>query len=144
MTALDVKPNPVAVRAWARKNGIRVSETGNISRHVRECYLEANPDAELQARNARPDLFALADDMVEAELIRTGQLSFEAAEAESPAKQVSTGRTTSDEPRSLADWLRLRDELATTIAEHAPQGVSDSFREAAEALLVQGWMRHAA
>lgn len=141
MTALEVKPNPVAVRAWARKNGIRVSETGNISRHVRECYLEANPDVELQARNARPDLFALADDMVEAELIRTGELSFEAPEPEAHAEQVVTSVSTC-EPRSLAEWLRLRDELAATIAHHV--GGSPSVREAAEALLVQGWMRNAA
>ena len=31
---------------------------------------------ELQARNSRPDLFATADDMLEAELIRSSQLSF--------------------------------------------------------------------
>ncbi|MBT2484627.1 MULTISPECIES: hypothetical protein [unclassified Microbacterium] len=43
-----------------------------------------------------------------------------------------------EEPRSLAEWLTIRDELAATIAEYAPQGVSASFREAAEALLVQG------
>lgn len=29
---------------------------------------------ELEARNARPDLFVLADDLIEAELIRTGRL----------------------------------------------------------------------
>jgi len=54
-----------------------VSKTGNIARHVRESFLEAHPeiDAELVARNTRPDLFALADDMVEAEMIRTGRLS---------------------------------------------------------------------
>lgn len=134
MTVLEVKPNPVAVRAWARKNGIRVSETGNISRHVRECYLEANPDVELQARNARPDLFALADDMAEAELIRTGRLSFE-----SPAPVAdSTPVAGNEEPRSLAEWLQLRDDLAATLAEHSDP------REAAEALLVRGWMRSVA
>ncbi|WP_091226796.1 Lsr2 family protein [Microbacterium sp. 3J1] len=139
MSASEVRPNPGEVRAWAKKNGIRVSGTGNISRHLRESYLEANPDVELQARNARPDLFALADDMVEAEMVRTGRLSFEASVA-----APTTVEPPREEPRSLAEWLRLRDELAATIAEHAPQGVSDSFREAAEALLVKGWMRSAA
>lgn len=33
---------------------------------------------ELEERNTRPDLFALADDMAEAELFRTGKLSFDA------------------------------------------------------------------
>ncbi|WP_268770761.1 hypothetical protein [Microbacterium sp. Leaf320] len=32
---------------------------------------------ELQARNTRPDLFALADELLEAEMLRTGQLAFE-------------------------------------------------------------------
>lgn len=36
---------------------------------------------ELHARNLRPDLLAEADDLAEAELIRTGQLSFEAGDA---------------------------------------------------------------
>lgn len=31
-------------------------------------------DPELEARNARPDLFALVDDLIEAELIRAGRL----------------------------------------------------------------------
>lgn len=133
MSATEIRPNPGAVRAWAKKNGIRVSGTGNISRHLRESYLEANPDVELQARNARPDLFALADDMVEAEMIRTGRLSFEATVAE-----TATVEPPHEEPRSLAEWLTIRDELAAAIAEHS------SPREAAEALLVHGWMRSTA
>lgn len=32
---------------------------------------------EMQARNSRPDLFAIADDLLEAELIRAGGLSFD-------------------------------------------------------------------
>lgn len=134
MTATETRPDPAAVRTWARKNGIRVSGTGNISRHLRESYLEANPDVELQARNARPDLFALADDMAEAELIRTGRLSFE------PPAPVTEATTVAgnEEPRSLAEWLQLRDDLAATLAEHPDP------REAAEALLVRGWMRNVA
>lgn len=31
-------------------------------------------DLELEARNARPDLFVLADDLIEAEMFRTGLL----------------------------------------------------------------------
>lgn len=31
---------------------------------------------EVQARNERPDLFALADDLLEAEMIRAGLLTF--------------------------------------------------------------------
>ncbi|CAN7221600.1 hypothetical protein LJR044_003169 [Microbacterium foliorum] len=134
MTALEMNPNPGAVRAWAVKNGIPISKTGKIARHVRDCYVEANPTAvlqqssELQVRNSRPDLFALADDMAEAELIRTGRLSF------SPP----VGEVQFEEPRSLAEWLRIRDELAAAIAEHS------NPREAAEALLVHGWMKTAA
>lgn len=131
---VETKPDRGAVRAWARTNGIPVSKTGNIARHVRESFLEAHPEmgAELRARNSRPDLFALADDMVEAEMVRTGRLSFEP-----PADEQRR-----EEPRSLAEWLRLRDELADAIAQHV--GGSPSVREAAEALLVQGWMRNAA
>lgn len=127
MTGPAIKPG--AVRAWARANGIPVNKTGNIAQYVKECYLEAHPklateyDGELEARNSRPDLFALADDMVEAEMVRTGRLDFEAA---TPGE--------ADEPRSLSDWLQLRDELAVAIAEHPDP------REAAEALLVRGWM----
>lgn len=36
--------------------------------------LDLESDLELEARNARPDLFVLADDLIEAELIRTGRL----------------------------------------------------------------------
>ncbi|CAD5141151.1 protein of unknown function [Microbacterium sp. Nx66] len=138
MSALETKLNPGAVRAWARANGIPVSKTGKIALHVRECYAEAHPqyvaepDTELQARSSRPDLFALADDVVEAEMVRTGRLSFEP-----PANEPRR-----EEPRSLTEWLRLRDELADAIAQHV--GGSPSVREAAEALLVQGWMRNAA
>ncbi|MCK2022767.1 Lsr2 family protein [Microbacterium sp. kSW2-24] len=149
MNALEVKPDPGAVRAWARKNGIPVSKTGKLPLHVRECYLEANPGydvdrgTELRVRNERPDLFALADDMVEAELIRTGQLTLEPAQE--PQRGTTDAGVTNDTPvRSLAEWLTIRDELADTIAAHAPQGVSVSFREVAEALLVQGWMKNAA
>ncbi len=128
------KPDRGEVRAWARSNGIPVSKTGNIARHVRESFLEAHPeiDAELVARNTRPDLFALADDMVEAEMIRTGRLSFDAPDTNVSPEPVA------EEPRSLSDWLRLRDELAAAIAEHPDP------REAAEALLVRGWMMGAA
>lgn len=133
MSALEMhpNPNPGAVRAWAIKNGIPISKTGKIARHVRECFLEANPadvvqqSPELQARNSRPDLFALADDMAEAELIRTGRLSFTPPVTEEPVEK----------PRSLSEWLSIRDELAAAIAEHS------NPREAAEALLVHGWMR---
>lgn len=134
MNALETKPNPRAVRAWARKNGIAVSKTGTIARHVWECYIDANPSltiepsVELQTRNSRPDLFALADDMVEAEMVRTGRLSLEAPVIEERVV----------EPRSLAEWLKIRDDLAATIAEHS------NPREAAEALLVHGWIRSAA
>lgn len=41
-------------------------------------------DAELDARNARPDLFALADDLFEAELIRSGRLSIEPVKTSGP------------------------------------------------------------
>ncbi|WP_285885703.1 hypothetical protein [Microbacterium hydrocarbonoxydans] len=34
-------------------------------------------EIEMMARNTRPDLFALADDLLEQELIRSGVLSFE-------------------------------------------------------------------
>lgn len=131
---VETKPDRGAVRAWARSNGIPVSKTGNIARHVRESFLEAHPEmnTELEARSSRPDLFALADDMVEAEMVRTGRLSF-GPPADEQRREV---------PRSLAEWLRLRDELADAIAQHV--GGSGSFREAAEALLVQGWMRNAA
>lgn len=131
---VETKPDRGAVRAWARTNGIPVSKTGNIARHVRESFLEAHPEmsTELQARNSRPDLFALADDMVEAEMVGTGRLSF-VPPADEQRREV---------PRSLAEWLRLRDELADAIAQHV--GGSPSVREAAEALLVQGWMRNAA
>ncbi|MEV8169313.1 hypothetical protein AB0O70_15425 [Microbacterium paraoxydans] len=131
---VETKHDRGAVRAWARTNGIPVSKTGNIARHVRESFLEAHPELnpELQARNIRPDLFALADDMAEAEMVRTGRLSFEP-----PADEQRR-----EEPRSLADWLRIRDELADAIAQHV--GGSPSVREAAEALLVQGWMRNVA
>lgn len=127
MTMLDTKLDRGAVRAWARANGIPVSKTGNIAVHVRESYLEAHPEqandpgSELRARNSRPDLFALADDMVEAEMVRTGRLTFEA-----PAHEV---------PLSLSEWLQFRDELAAAISEHSDP------REAAESLLVRGWMR---
>ncbi|MEN0023242.1 MAG: hypothetical protein AAGC61_08165 [Microbacterium sp.] len=138
MNAVEVKANPGAVRAWARKNGIAVSKTGTIARHVWECYVEANTassaaeSVELQARNSRPDLFALADDMVEAEMIRAGRLSFDGPDASASPAPV-TG-----ESRSLSDWLKLRDELAAAIAEHPDP------REAAEALLVRGWTMGAA
>lgn len=138
MSAAERRPDPGAVRAWARANGIPVNKKGKIALHVRECYVEAHPQdsveqrTELQARSSRPDLFALADDMVEAEMVRTGRLEFEA-----PASERRH-----EEPRSLADWLKLRDELADTIAAHV--GASASAREAAEALLVQGWMRSVA
>lgn len=36
--------------------------------------LVVDQDAEMQARNARPDLFALADDLIEALLIRTDRI----------------------------------------------------------------------
>ena len=42
--------------------------------------LDPRESADRDARNARPDLFALADDLLEAEMIRTGQLT-DAAEA---------------------------------------------------------------
>lgn len=110
-TVLEARLDPGAVRSWARANGIPVSKTGAVQQ-----------SAELQARNSRPDLFALADDLVEAELIRTGRLGLEEPTCE----------------------VRIRDELADAIANHAPPGVSISFRETAEALLVEGWMRRAA
>lgn len=37
------------------------------------------PDADLQARNSRPDLFAAADDLIEAELLRAGWMKSAAA-----------------------------------------------------------------
>ena len=136
MSALDTKPDRGAVRAWARTNGIPVSKTGNIARHVKESYLEAHLEhaSEMEARNTRPDLFALADDVVEAEMIRAGRLSFDASE---PVASATPGPA-AGEPRSLWDWLRLRDELAAEFAEHSDP------REAAEALLVRGWMMGAA
>lgn len=89
---------------------------------------------ELQARNSRPDLFALADDMAEAEMVRTGRLSFEAPEPVVEPERAPVH----EEPRSLADWLQFRDDLVATLTQHSDP------RDAAEALLVQGWMRAAA
>lgn len=134
MSAPASKHSSVTVRAWARANGIPVSKKGKIALHVQECYAEAHPEyavereSELQARNNRPDLFALADDMVEAELVRTGRLTLEAPVAN------ATSDPAPEEPRSLSEWLRFRDELAATIGEYSDP------REAAEALLVRGWM----
>lgn len=137
MTMLESRPDRGAVRAWARANGIPVSKTGNIAVHVRESYLEAHPeqangpDSQLLARNSRPDLFALADDMVEAEMVRTGRLAFEA-----PAPvSCDTATPALEAPLSLSEWLQFRDELAAAIAEHPDP------REAAESLLIRGWMR---
>ena len=54
MNAIDPRPNSGAV--WT----VRVS-------------------TELQARNSRPDLFAAADDLIEAELMRAGGMRSAAA-----------------------------------------------------------------
>lgn len=42
---------------------------------------EGRIEAEI-ARTARPDLFALADDLLEAEMLRLGLISFDAADPE--------------------------------------------------------------
>lgn len=123
------------IRAWAISAGVPVSPRGRVAKGViaapaaaQDGTLSHVETVELASRIDRPDLFALADDLAEAELARRGEWP------------PTESREVASELHTFADWVVLRDTIATVIQSKLTAADKAEVIAAAESLILDGWV----